>query len=638
MKIESVYIRNFRCFKEETIQFDDYTCLVGANGSGKSTVFSALHVFFRHYKDSKTDLSKLCDKDFHHSNIDDPITIQVTFTDLSNGAKEDLQDYVRQNKLIVTAEATYDQLSKRAEVKQFGSRLGFEAFRIWFELNKLGKKVAELQTCYAGLKSTYPDLPQVKTKDAMEEALKDYEAAHPTDCALIASEDQFYGATKGSNKLSPHIQWVFIPASKDVTEEAEESKNSALGQLLQRTARLNVSFTDRITEIRTTANDSYAKLLKDEQKALDVLSASLKQKLSQWAHPSIDAAVMWRQDPDKSVKVEEPIAGITLGERGFQGDLSRFGHGLQRSYMLALLQELNAINDANAPTLILCIEEPELYQHPPQARYLSETLRELANENTQVMICSHSPIFIPKSDFEKVRIIREKGIPPETVCSMVTYAELSTYLTSLGTKPIDKKGIVAKLFPYLSPSINEMFFCRVPVFVEGIEDIAYIKTYFELAGTSDDYRRLGCHLINADKKSNIIEPLAVAKLLKLPAFVVFDFDTDTVKLEHIAEHKRDNKMLLAIQGHSTETEWPLTTLVKDNLWGWATNLGAMVITEISHWEDHYNAACLEYGNAGGLKKNPLVIARALELAWNAKQVSNSLMQLATQILTFASKN
>jgi len=92
MKIESVYIKNFRCFKEDTVQFDDYTCLVGANGSGKSTVFSALHVFFRHYKDSKTDLSNLTEKDFHHKNTNEPIIIRVIFTDLSAAAQEELKD------------------------------------------------------------------------------------------------------------------------------------------------------------------------------------------------------------------------------------------------------------------------------------------------------------------------------------------------------------------------------------------------------------------------------------------------------------------------------------------------------------------------------------------------------------------
>lgn len=43
--IESVRIENFRSFKDETINFGTYTCFVGSNGSGKSTVLNALNVF-----------------------------------------------------------------------------------------------------------------------------------------------------------------------------------------------------------------------------------------------------------------------------------------------------------------------------------------------------------------------------------------------------------------------------------------------------------------------------------------------------------------------------------------------------------------------------------------------------------------
>ena len=148
MKIESVHIKNFRSFKNETILFDDYTCIVGANGAGKSTVFTALQVFFRHYKDSKTDLSKLTEKDFHHCNTAEPIEITVTFIELSEEAQEDLSNYVRQGKLIVTAKAEFDAATQRAEIKQFGNRLGIEDFKIFFELEKNKAPVVELNDCY----------------------------------------------------------------------------------------------------------------------------------------------------------------------------------------------------------------------------------------------------------------------------------------------------------------------------------------------------------------------------------------------------------------------------------------------------------------------------------------------------------
>ena len=46
MKILTVRIENFRSFKDETIEFGDYNCLVGPNGAGKSNVLNALNVFF----------------------------------------------------------------------------------------------------------------------------------------------------------------------------------------------------------------------------------------------------------------------------------------------------------------------------------------------------------------------------------------------------------------------------------------------------------------------------------------------------------------------------------------------------------------------------------------------------------------
>jgi len=47
MKLTELKIENFRSFKNETIHLDDYTCLVGPNGTGKSAVLMALNVFFR---------------------------------------------------------------------------------------------------------------------------------------------------------------------------------------------------------------------------------------------------------------------------------------------------------------------------------------------------------------------------------------------------------------------------------------------------------------------------------------------------------------------------------------------------------------------------------------------------------------
>lgn len=635
MKIESVRIENFRGFKDETITFNDYSCFVGPNGAGKSTVLAALNVFFRQYKDSKTDLSKLSSEDFHHKDVNQPIKITVTFSDLSEQAKGDLSDYVRQDRLIVSSIAKYDSGIERAEVKQYGNRLGMSEFRKYFEADKSGASANDLKDIYNKLKESFSDLPAVKSKGDMADALRHYETDRSEKCTLLPSEDQFYGASKGTNRLAPHIQWVFVSAVKDITEESQETKNSALGQLLARTIRSKANFTEKVGKLRDDIRRDYQAILDSEQAVLDDLSVSLELKLKSWAHPNATAKVLWRQDPEKSVKVEEPWAYMRIGERGFEGELARFGHGMQRSYMLTLLQELAAIDDKSAPALIMGIEEPELYQHPPQARYLSEVLHDLSQRGSQILVCSHSPLFIPGDDFEAVRVVREIGNPGASNVAQVKYDDLAKKLENSGQKLLKESGMLAKLYPSLNPIVNEMFFCKILILTEGIEDVAYITSYLILSGNMSDFRRYGCHIVSVGGKSEIIKPLAMAKLLKIPVFVTFDADTDKTREDEIAKHKKDNKSILNLMGYD-EGEWPSETVWKDDMALWNTNITELVINELGEkWKVHVDAASVHYGNAGGLKKNPLAISRALETAWNEKLQSTSLLQLTENIVKYA---
>lgn len=636
MKIESVRIENFRSYKDETVFFDDYTCLVGPNGAGKSTVFYALNIFFRQYRDSQTDLSKLSISDFHHKNINDDIRITVTFNNLSNAAKEDLKDYVRQDKLIVTAIAKFDASTEKADVRQFGNRLGIDDFRRFFEAEKEGKKASELKAIYVELQGKFTGLKNVSSKSDMIETLQDYEASNTAACSLIPSEDQFYGATKGANRLAPHIQWVFVSATKDVGEEGEESKTSALGQLLARTVRSKVNFDEKINNLRNAARSQYQLLLDAEQSSLDSISKALESRLGSWAHPNLTASVLWKQDPEKSIRVEEPWAYIRIGERGFQGDLVRFGHGLQRSYMLALLQELALLEDQNAPTLIMGIEEPEIYQHPPQARYLAETLLDLSEKGSQILVCTHSPLFIPGDSFDKIRIVRENGNPSFTKITSVSYDTLSSKLASIGENNLKESGMIAKLYPSLNPVINEMFFCKVLFLVEGREDVAYLTSYLSLSGKMNQFRKGGGHFVPVDGKNRLIKPLAMAKLLGIPTMIIFDADTDKIRENEVIKHKKDNRAILDLQSYAAESEWPTANIIKDDLCCWQTNLTMTVKGEFGeNWQKYRDKAAVLYDNAPDLEKNPLAVARMLELAWNDGVKSKTLIDLTAQIIRFS---
>ena len=637
MRIESVHIENFRSFEDETLPLNNYACLVGPNGAGKSTVLTALNAFFQESENLPTDLSQLEQEDFHCKHTDKPIRITVTFTDLDDEAQKDFSDYARQGQLVVSAIATFDSTTGKAQVKQYGQRLGMLAFAPCFEAGAAGKKVPELKEIYSGLRIIYPDLSAPGTKDAMIQALHDFEAERPGECELIPSEDQFYGFSRGTNRLAKHIQWVYVPAVKDATSEQVEARNSALGKLLARTVRSKTSLDETVKALRAEMQQQYQDLLDGNQHVLDDISSALQMRMAEWAHPDARLRLQWKQDPDKSVRVEEPWAHILAGEGDFEGELARFGHGLQRSYLLALLQELAGPDAVGGPTLILACEEPELYQHPPQARHLSAVLNKLSRGNAQVIVSTHDPLFVSGKGFEDVRMVRKDAGSPCSSVSHMSFSEIAqSVAAATGKKPVKPEGALAKVHQALQPALNEMFFTRRLVLVEGLEDVAYLLAYLNLLEKSEEYRRMGCHIVAANGKSELLQPLVIAKHMKIPTYLVFDADADQPdKNGSQAKHEKDNKALLNLAGSPNENPMPNKTIWGAGFTIWHSDIGAVVEAEIGRndWKIFRAKADTHYGHAGGLKKNSLHIGASLAFAWEAGKRSASLEQLCNAILS-----
>ena len=637
MRIKEVDIRNFRALDAERITFNNYTCLVGPNGVGKSAVLTALRVFFR--DTMSNDVLALREEDFHLRNTNDPILITVKFCDLEEEAQKDFAHYYRQGLLIVSAIAKWDAASRTAEVKQFGQRMGMEAFSSFFKAEADGAKAPELKEIYDNIRKSFQDLPTAGTKPAMKETLGSYEAAHPDLCTPLRSEDQFYGFSKGANLLQKYVQWIFVPAVKDAATEQLEARNTALKMLLERTVRSKLSFKEPLDQLRVDTEKKYCDILREYQGTLESLSESLSTKLKSWAHPEASLKIQWHDNSSEYIKVADPLAEIRVGEGRFEGTLSRFGHGLQRSFLLALLQELAGGGSVGGPRLLLACEEPELYQHPPQARHLGSVLEKLSACNSQIVVSTHSPFFICGRGFEDVRLFRPNtGLKQSNVHS-VTFDELSKRIAQVkGEPPATVAGMTLKVEQALTSPVNEMFFTSTLILVEGPEDGAYIKTYFTLMDKLDDFRRLGCHVVLTEGKPNMVQPLAIAQMLGISTFVVFDADGDENNGADRKQHERNNLALLRLCGIDNPDPFPPKTLRAPNACVWPTKIGRTVIEEIGekNWSDA--AQRVRDGlkiNDGRFQKNSLFVGYVLSDLWEHGARSKELSDLCDRIIQFA---
>jgi predicted ATP-dependent endonuclease of OLD family len=638
MKLSKLNIKHFRCYSDETIHFGDYTCVVGAGGAGKSTILTALRILFRDATESTTDLFNLHREDFHKKDITTDIAITATFTNLDAEAQEEFKHYFRHGELVVSAVAKWDEKNQSAEVKQYGERLGIPEFKDFFE--HFDDKAAAVLPRYDALREKYSSLPAAKQKPAMEAALHAFESEHPEQLKLIASSEEFYGFTRGANKLRKYVEWVFIPAVKDASTEQVEGKKTALGQLLERTVRSKISFTDKLSQLLSETRQKYGSILEENQNALTTLSESLSGRLKEWAHPNASLILNWKNDSSRQVSIADPLAEVLAGEGRFQGPLSRFGHGLQRCFLLALLQELSGCKDSGNPRLILACEEPELYQHPPQARYMSTVLQNLSEENSQVIITTHSPYFISGRGFEDVRVVRQELLNEQP---SIRHAEFDVLSRRLGEVRNDNRpaprGMQFKVEQALQPTLNEIFFSPVVILVEGLEDVAYLSTYFLISNRMDEFRRLGCHIVATSGKSSMLSPLVITGLLGIPTFVIFDADGHERREDKRAQHARDNTALMRACGLEAPDPFPAVVFTSSSLVVWPTEIGAVVKESLTNeaWrrcEDEVRQANGLQG-VDGLEKNSLFIGSVLAKIYDEGRRSAILEELCNQILSFA---
>lgn len=672
MKLTEVRIKNFRSFKDGTILFDDYTCLVGPNGSGKSAVLMALNVFFRDNDSTVTNVLDLTKEDFHHENVQEPVRITVTFEDLpsendplvSKEARELLKLYARQDKLVLFAKAEWNPTTERAPVKQYGSRSVMKEFKPFFKAKENGARAPELKEIYSKLREKFSELPKLTAAKDMKSTLQKYENERPDECSMEDGECECYGFTGGLYRLADLVQWVYVPAVKDASSEQEEGSKTALGKLLQRTVRAKIDFKDELADLEEEAEAKYETILEGKKGALRDLGLAIQKSLRDWTNPRATFELEWQGD---FAKARPPIAKAKVGEDAFIGEIARLGHGMQRGFLVAILKELVRNEQKGGPKLLLGFEEPELYQHPPQAQHIQGVLERLTEteNNSQVIVTTHSPYFVSSKGFKNIRMFRKCGNKPYSVVKGTDYTKIEKRIAdAFGRKIQPPTNLMAAVGQIMQTSQKEMFFSPVIVLVEGEEDVAFIATHLNLTGEWKTFRRNECHFVIAGGKNKMPRLLAIAKEFEIPTFVVCDSDIeksikrierandlpedepnkkDKIKSSkgELENQKEINKAIASLCCMELDDPSKCETIKGNNIVMWKDSIGAEIESSFREagWQETQNAVIEKYGFklVREKKKNCMVIAATLEELHKKGKQSSALIELCGLVSQYAQK-
>tara|TARA_R110001583_G_scaffold110005_1_gene258807 strand:- start:80 stop:2008 length:1929 start_codon:yes stop_codon:yes gene_type:complete len=547
MRISKVTIENYRAVKKQTVEIGGLTAFVGTNGAGKSTVLKALDLFYA------TKLPSISSDDFFNRNVSDPISITVEYEDFSEEEKVEFQSKIKDGRMAVTRMFFYAG-SDRHGLYQTSS-----PHHPAFDKVRKAKKIAEKRSAYNTFlnDTNYTGLERAASGDDIEVQLLGWELSHPEACEMGLDGGSFFGLKNvAQNKLTQKSKWIYIPAVKDAAAETGTAKGSAIGQLVDLVVRSKFEGRKEYREFKTKFEAEYAQLTSaGNNPGLVQLKDDLGRQLKSF-YPTADLGL--ELGFGSSLQLPPPVHSLSVSDEGFETSVDRMGHGLQRALVMALAQQLALTSEqdsdveasevesnADEQTLILAIEEPEIYQHPAKQRHFYKVLQNLASNGVlgtgsrvQVLYTTHSPLLLSIDRFEEIRIVKRESSPLEVSSSVLSSSSIFDVCSLMKKAKKDDSEIDNKFVRKVKSSLHTMegstsegFFAKAVVLVEGKSDKAIVEVVAERLGK--DLGSKDISVLSLSSKGNILKTVAVFQALAIPTYLLWDGDNGDQENENL---------------------------------------------------------------------------------------------------------
>lgn len=398
VKLIELQIRNFGCIDEKgvTIKIDNIVVLIGPNNVGKTTVLKAYELF------RSSGAAQTID-DFYQNNENNPIEIAGIFNEINE------EDKVQIGEKWIYLSGDNEEIIKYKWV--------------WNKSGEKGKKYSwnnEEEKWVAGGMGGWD------TKIA---------SCIPLPLKISPFDD--------SEQLEKQIVEILTSAVKDNVKN-NQSKVATM-----------------IKQINDLAKDVKNEISEELDKTTDKLQKNLSDIFPE--HIVDIEPQVGKLDVDKILATGTHLQVANADGKFYP--LANQGSGLQRAFLWSAIEALadsgkmksgrNSIK--NEEPKILLVEEPESFLHPPAIRSAREALYKIAElENWQVMITTHSPIFIDVSKPHTTIIRVEKNEENATKIFSTEKANFSE----------DERERL-QMIRNCHPTINEFFFASKIILVEG---------------------------------------------------------------------------------------------------------------------------------------------------------------------------
>lgn len=453
MKLKQLKLKNYRCYKEETI-FDitDLICIIGRNDIGKSSLMEALNAFFNESVD-KTDLCAYAEAD------DLKIEITCVFDDLPTSMVLDSSvecDLIEEGLL---------NLDNNLEIKRIYD----------FSGKTLSKSIYII-----GNYTVAPELQGLLSKKIS--ILKSYATELGIDLSDVnqRNSNEIRRAIRGAFSPDRNLQEIKVEGNLQTDDNLKNMWKVINSQLpIFSLFKMDKSLTDKDGDVQDPMKLAIEEALKFDviARKLQEIELFVKQQTTDVADRTIKKIATFDKNLAEKLKSEfskerkwASVFDLTLlNEENIP--LNKRGSGIRRLVLLSFFQAQaeKRKDEKNAPSIIYAIEEPETSQHPLHQKEIIKNLIELSTQdNTQVLFTTHSANLVREIPIESLRYITRN----KSGATLVTKGCLEDGSTNSETIESIIKAL--GILPNPTDKVKSL------LYVEGNNDIIALKSYSQI--------------------------------------------------------------------------------------------------------------------------------------------------------------
>jgi len=385
------------------------------------------------------------------------------------------------------------------------------------------------------------DTTDEPTQEIFQEKLKELNENH----SEIIPKERIVGDEKmlgWKSKLKANLpKYFYIPAIKNLSEDLKVTKTSTLGELIN---WISNSVSKEIKEeFKSKSEILIGELLskididEDGNSKIGIINKSLNDNIGFDIGCSLE--LKFGSPEIQDIVFPQPKV---FANDGCNSELTEKGHGIQRLALFSLLRTYNTFDfgkKAIERNIIIGIEEPEIYLHPPLKRATYSLLRNISKGKDQVVYTTHDSLFISVDHFDEIRLFRksEEATPITSVYELSVEQIIEYYKSTFGIT-INEFSIRHRFHHLIDETKNEGFFAKKIIIIEGETEKYALPIYFKANGYDIDTNRTA--LICAGSVDTISNLLLLFNEFRIPCYVVFDGDKPLTDVNDLQDDHRKN--------------------------------------------------------------------------------------------------